>query len=362
MVDYYEILELKKNCSEDEIKKAYRKLALKYHPDRCKEPEGEEKFKKINEAYSILSEPDKRRQYDMIGETSDDIGFTDPFSVFNNIFQQHLSSFMNMNYESELDVDDLFENLSGGRIHGNFGNIHIKVHTFPMNGFNVDDEEKPNKKNIKTDINEIKQKNEDEDYMEKIKFMEKYDKKPDDLIYDLEVSFEEIYKREKKIISIKRNRHRSDNTFSPKTKKYTIPIYGFEIRIRDEGNQYPEFSKSGDILINIKNKPDPNFKRINDYDLLTEIPIHINDISKTFTFEIKLPNKKIITILYEENSLKNQKHWFQKVEKQGLPYDENEYGDIIILYYLVYDEVKERCLKEYQFIARNCSLDEVFIC
>ena len=65
--DYYEILGVPRNATLDEIKKAYRELALKYHPDRNKSKEAEEKFKEINEAYAVLSDPEKRKQYDMYG-------------------------------------------------------------------------------------------------------------------------------------------------------------------------------------------------------------------------------------------------------------------------------------------------------
>ena len=66
--DYYEILGLSRSASGAEIKDAYRKLALKYHPDRNKSPEAEGKFKEISEAYAVLSDPNKRRQYDMLGQ------------------------------------------------------------------------------------------------------------------------------------------------------------------------------------------------------------------------------------------------------------------------------------------------------
>ena len=99
--DYYEILGVSKNASSKDIKKAYRKLALKYHPDRANESginpkEAEEKFKKIGEAYSVLSDADKRRQYDQFGPE----GFSqftrggtggfrmdiDPFEIFSQFF------------------------------------------------------------------------------------------------------------------------------------------------------------------------------------------------------------------------------------------------------------------------------------
>jgi len=66
--DYYAILNVKKGASDDELKKAYRKSALKYHPDKNKSAGAEEKFKEIGEAYDVLSDPKKRQIYDQFGE------------------------------------------------------------------------------------------------------------------------------------------------------------------------------------------------------------------------------------------------------------------------------------------------------
>ncbi len=70
--DYYEILGVSKTASLDEIKSAYRKLALKWHPDKNKSPEAEEKFKEINEAYEVLSDKEKRAKYDRFGHAAFD--------------------------------------------------------------------------------------------------------------------------------------------------------------------------------------------------------------------------------------------------------------------------------------------------
>ncbi len=93
--DYYEVLGVSKDSSAAEIKKAYRKLALQYHPDRNPEdPDAESKFKEASEAYEVLSNPEKRRIYDMYGheglkgsgfEGFSDIG--DIFSTFSDLFE-----------------------------------------------------------------------------------------------------------------------------------------------------------------------------------------------------------------------------------------------------------------------------------
>src|ERR1035437_3333024 len=109
--DYYKVLEVDKKASQDEIKKAFRKLAMKWHPDKNKDSKvAEEKFKLINEANEVLSDPEKRKKYDELGENWRNFeqgGKQKGGSPFNNGQQ---------NYYYEGDLNDIF----GGGDHSDF--------------------------------------------------------------------------------------------------------------------------------------------------------------------------------------------------------------------------------------------------
>lgn len=103
--DYYEVLGIPKHATEQDIKKAFRQLAMKYHPDRNKSHDAEEKFKEINEAYEILSDKNKRQKYDQFGH--------------NAFGQQGASSASGFHFEGfngfdGVDLGDIFSQFFGG--------------------------------------------------------------------------------------------------------------------------------------------------------------------------------------------------------------------------------------------------------
>ena len=108
--DYYEILGVSKNATQDEIKSAYRKLALQYHPDRNKSPDAEGRFKEISEAYAVLSDQEKRNQYDSKGRE----GVYQKYGQQEDIFRgaDFSDVFRDMGPGSG-GVDDLFGQLFG---------------------------------------------------------------------------------------------------------------------------------------------------------------------------------------------------------------------------------------------------------
>lgn len=85
--DYYEILEISREATQEEVKKAYRRLARKYHPDaNPDDPDAERKFKELAEAYSVLSDGARRRDYDLFGTARVPLGGFDPFDIFASFF------------------------------------------------------------------------------------------------------------------------------------------------------------------------------------------------------------------------------------------------------------------------------------
>jgi curved DNA-binding protein len=126
--DYYAILGVKRDASADEIKKAYRKLAKKYHPDVSKEKDAEERFKEVQVAYDTLSDPEKRAAFDQLGQYRPGEDFRPPPGWERNFrFEQG-------NLDDMLDLSELFAHFGGAGAFGGRGSAGRRAGGFAMRG------------------------------------------------------------------------------------------------------------------------------------------------------------------------------------------------------------------------------------
>lgn len=231
--DYYKILGINKNASEEEIKKSYRKLAMKYHPDHTKgNKEAEEKFKKISEAYAVLSDKEKRKQYDMFGSN----GFHQRYSQedifkgfdFSNIFKEF--GFGGANFFSGKRGGASFSFGSGSPF-GARAQQHSQV-------------------------------------------------KGADLLYELPLSLQEAATGIRKTISFEYDGRKENLTI-------TIPkgmTTGKKLRLSGKGNPSPYGGPSGDLYIKAKILEDPNFRlEGNDLHVIREINLSDSILGTSIT-------------------------------------------------------------------------------
>jgi DnaJ-class molecular chaperone len=288
----------------------------------------------------------------MLGSVDESFDGEDPFFVFNNIFQQHIGSFMNMRYDDDINVGNIFGMPQGAFP---FNNIHVRVHTFPTDIFQQQqmpqhEAHKENIKNADEDIPHIKN-----IFKNLFKDKKVIHGKPDNIIYNVNVSFADIYNMKKKKVSICRLRKRNGE-YVEKKKKIEIPIYGREIILEGEGHDMKNYSERGDVIINIFNKEDPHFKRVNQYDILTYKDIHIYEYYSAYVYELVLPNGEVLKVQSEK--FKNGKHLIQKIVGKGLPYKNEDnklvYGNMYVLYKIIFpekmEELKDISLMNYTFL------------
>ncbi len=233
MADYYKILGVDRNASESEIKKAFRKKAMDFHPDRNKDnPKAEEKFKEVNEAYAVLGDKEKKKQYDQFGAD----GFRQRFSK-DDIF-------------SGFDMDDILRNFGGmgggpggpgGPFGGNFDQFADPFRQMFGGGFGGGPRGGPGRGPRGHPGGPPNQP----------------PSKGKDIEQEMVLDFEEAIKGTEKVLNLRRNGKLESNSVK-------IPPgieNGMKLRLAGKGYPSPLGNNPGDILLKIKIRNHPIFRR-----------------------------------------------------------------------------------------------------
>lgn len=278
--DFYKILGVAKGATDDEIKKGYRKMALKYHPDKNKSPGAEEKFKEIAEAYEVLSDSNKKEIFDKYGEEGLKAGAggsTGP-SGSNGNFSYHYSGNPHDTFKMFFGSDNPFDNFFGfGGPSGGSRNFH---HFGPggHEGMDVDDDPfagfggQPGGFRTAGMGGPPRQKRQDSP-----------------IVKEIYVTLEDIHRGTTKKLKITRRILNPDGRSSQTEDKIlTIDIKpgwkaGTKITFPKEGDQFPN-KIPADIVFVIRDKPHATFKRDgHDIKFKAKVPLRdvsLNDINK----------------------------------------------------------------------------------
>ncbi len=266
--DYYKIIGVNKNASDDDIKKAYRKLAMKYHPDRSGSSKAaEEKFKSISEAYAVLSDKEKRKQYDMFGS---------------NGFQQRYSQ------------EDIFRGFDLNNILREFG--------FGGGGRSGD--------NIRFDFGGRRGR-------------QQRSVKGADLEYELPLTLSEVINGTDKTISY--NLDGQINKIVIKIPKGMLS--GKKLRLQGKGQPSAYGGPPGDLFVKAKVLTDPLF-RIEGYDLYLNREIKLSEALLGTQLSIPTPDNRELSLKVPSGT--NHKTKF-RLSGNGLPHiSDTQKGDLYV--------------------------------
>ncbi|MBN2033765.1 MAG: DnaJ domain-containing protein [Deltaproteobacteria bacterium] len=266
--DYYQILEVPRTASQEEIKKSFRKLAMKYHPDRNKDDKNAEtRFKEINEAYAVLSNPEKRKQYDTFGADHFGKRYTQE-----DIFRDFDFSSIFSEFGFGGGAQNIFGQMFGGRSYGKarrspFGFERYQTRSTPTQGR--------------------------------------------DLVYELAVTLDEAATNTSKIVSYQDGD--SHQTISVK-----IPAgvsTGKKLRVPGKGRPGLNGGPRGDLFVQIKVLDHPLFKREGD-DLVLAREIRFSEALAGTEIEVPTIDKKTLRLKIPAGSQCNARF---RLKGYGMP-------------------------------------------
>ncbi len=258
-IDYYTILGVSRNGSQDKIRRAYRKGAQKYHPDVNKEPEAESRFKEINEAYGVLSDSEKRSLYDRYGKDWDQVREEDPSTRYNykareNPGAEGFSQSFQFNWDQEFagseELNDFLRNIFTG---DNGTTDQFTNQSFASPGRSMEAE--------------------------------------------IALSLDEIVNGGKKTITFQTKQMDLHGNIRPQMKQMQVKIprgvhEGSVIRLKGQGESGVGHAEAGDLLLRVKIAPDSRFT-LNGHDLKTTVPITPSEAVLGVNLEVETLDTKV---------------------------------------------------------------------
>ncbi len=272
-MDYYETLGVTKSASPDEIKKAYRKLAIRYHPDKNNgDKSAEDRFKAINEAYAVLSDPEKKKQYDTYGST----GFHQRYSQ-EDIFRN-------------FDINDILKQFGfGGSFSGTTFRSGMGGGRSQQQGFSSFFNQQQGGRGC--------------GFGQPVKGQ--------DMTYQLMVSLEDVLHGTEKQISFRKNGIAQH--VSVKVPKGIEE--GKKLRLKGKGGDAPPGGLAGDLYLKIQLEPHPDFDREGD-DLICNKRISFSEACLGTVIEVKSINGTVFNVKVPPGTNSDAR---LRIKGQGLP-------------------------------------------
>ncbi|CAG9482512.1 protein SIS1, putative [Plasmodium vivax] len=305
--DYYSILGVSKDCTTNDLKKAYRKLAMMWHPDKHKDvkskKEAEEKFKNIAEAYDVLSDEEKRKIYDAYGEE----GLKGSAPTGGNTYVY-----------SGVDPSELFSRIFGSDGHFSFSSGFDDDFS-PFSTF-VNMTSRKARPSTSTNVNN------------------NYSSKPATFEVPLALTLEELYSGCKKKLKITRKRFMGSKSYEDDN-YVTIDVKagwkdGTKITFYGEGDQLSPMSQPGDLVFKVKTKTHDRFVRDSN-NLIYKCPVPLDKALTGFQFIVKSLDNRDINVRVDEIVTPKTK---KVVSKEGMPSSKmpNTKGDLIVEFDIIF--------------------------